>query len=127
MIKDPFSRSNPDGDLGKVGRTLRSINCAELSEALHPDQECRDFTGTPLPENYKIATPGFQPVAPVGPNPFATSMDRFRDKQYQDNSSPYDGSGPNTNSHPHSNPFSSYQNSAERDLTGQINPTPRSD
>lgn len=111
------------GDRTATQNILQGIRCARLSETFNYDPDCRDAEIEELPNSLVLTQPGLGPVR-AGPNPFATSLDQFKEQQYQDQSTTYSLPGLKANDHQHSNPFSSAQTSAERDLTGDLNSSP---
>ncbi|GEM_PF-4988070 len=121
-IRDPSEGFVPADDFENARRLLQGFHCARLTQA--DDPECDTFAKDQLPDELQLVQPGFEPQQPLGENPFASTLDKFAQRQYEDKTTTYSRYAPRTNDHQHANPFSGSQSSAERDLTGSLNSSP---
>ncbi len=109
-------------ELEAAQKTLEALKCLQLGEDKR-DPLCAGFAARYSLGNEALSLPGWSPVE-IGPNPFASALDAFADKQFVDRSTPYSLSQSKAANHQHANPFAGTQSSAERDLTGRVNASP---
>jgi len=118
----PTPGSVSQGDFEATQKTLLTLKCLKLAgERNNP--ECTDLRDAARDGGRSVRPPGWTPVE-LGENPFETSLDRLKRKQYKDRSTPYSLTQTKSSDHQHANPFFGTQNSAEKDLTGRVRATP---